>query len=121
MPELNPVLIKELRGRMRGARAFIILTSFLLILALPTVLIYLTTASTVTFNSFNASQWAATVQGLDQVMIDIEQFVEHATDAQLSHFARMLADIATHNAYHTGQILYVRKLEGAWDPTHGVK
>lgn len=52
----NPVLVKELRGRMRGARAFIVLTAFLLILALPTTLLYLTTASTVTFNTFDAGQ-----------------------------------------------------------------
>ncbi|MEP6937737.1 MAG: hypothetical protein ABI871_06680, partial [Chthoniobacterales bacterium] len=29
--------------------------------------------------------------------------------------------ISTHNAYHTGQILYVRKLQGSWNPANGVK
>jgi hypothetical protein len=29
--------------------------------------------------------------------------------------------MATHNARHIGQILCVRKLEGAWDPNNGVK
>jgi ABC-2 type transport system permease protein len=40
MPELNPVLIKELRGRMRGARAFVLLTIYLLILSGVTLLFY---------------------------------------------------------------------------------
>jgi ABC-2 type transport system permease protein len=40
MPELNPVLIKELRGRMRGARAFVLLTIYLLILGAVTLLFY---------------------------------------------------------------------------------
>jgi ABC-type transport system involved in multi-copper enzyme maturation permease subunit len=40
MPELNPVLIKELRGRMRGARAFVLLTIYLLILSAVTLLFY---------------------------------------------------------------------------------
>ncbi len=52
----NPVLVKELRGRMRGARAFVILTVFLLVLAVPTTLLYLTAASTVRFDQFNAGQ-----------------------------------------------------------------
>lgn len=37
---VNPVLIKELRGRMRGARAFIVLTIYLLLLSCLTGLIY---------------------------------------------------------------------------------
>ncbi len=38
--ESNPVLLKELRGRMRGARAFIVLTVYLLLLSCFTSLIY---------------------------------------------------------------------------------
>jgi hypothetical protein len=26
-----------------------------------------------------------------------------------------------HNAYHIGQIVYIRKLQGSWDPEKGVK
>ena len=40
MPELNPVLIKELRGRMRGARAFVLITIYLLILSAVALLFY---------------------------------------------------------------------------------
>ncbi len=38
--EPNPLLVKELRGRMRGARAFVVLTVYLLVLSCFTSLIY---------------------------------------------------------------------------------
>jgi ABC-2 type transport system permease protein len=38
--ESNPLLLKELRGRMRGARAFIVLTVYLLLLSCFTSIIY---------------------------------------------------------------------------------
>jgi ABC-2 type transport system permease protein len=38
--EFNPVLVKELRGRMRGARAFVLITIYLLILSGVTLLLY---------------------------------------------------------------------------------
>jgi len=38
--ESNPLLIKELRGRMRGARAFVVLTVYLLLLSCFTSVIY---------------------------------------------------------------------------------
>ncbi len=40
----NPVILKELRGRMRGARAFVVLTVYLLLLGAFTALIYVAVA-----------------------------------------------------------------------------
>src|SRR5262245_27623437 len=40
MVEFNPVLVKELRGRMRGARAFVLLTIYLIILGGVSLLFY---------------------------------------------------------------------------------
>ena len=51
----------------------------------------------------------------------LENFVVNADDAKLNSAASTLAHIGTHNAYHTGQILYVRKLQGSWNPENGVK
>lgn len=73
-----------------------------------------------TFNNFDAKSWSAIVKQLDQVMTDIENFVESADDATLSKFASRIAHIGTHNAYHTGQIIYIRRLQGSWDPQKGV-
>jgi hypothetical protein len=33
----------------------------------------------------------------------------------------LIAHAGAHNAYHIGQILYVRRLQGSWDPAKGVK
>jgi ABC-2 type transport system permease protein len=38
--EANPLLVKELRGRMRGARAFVVLTVYLLLLGCLTSMVY---------------------------------------------------------------------------------
>lgn len=74
-----------------------------------------------TFNSFDQNNWKATVQRLDSVLTAIEKAVEAADDAKLQSWYDNLAHINTHNAYHTGQIIYVRKLQGSWDPAKGVK
>ena len=74
-----------------------------------------------TFDNFDAKQWKDTVQQLDEVMTGIEKAVESATDAQLAEWAPTLANISTHNAYHIGEIVMVRKEQGAWDSSKGVK
>jgi ABC-2 type transport system permease protein len=49
----NPVVLKELRGRMRGARAFVVLTIYVALMSLFTVLLYLiyTASSTVSIST----------------------------------------------------------------------
>lgn len=74
-----------------------------------------------TFNDFNADTWTQTVHNLDQVMKSLEDLVVHASDAELATMAPTVRNIAEHNAYHIGQILYIRKLQGSWDPVNGVK
>ena len=74
-----------------------------------------------TFNSFDAKTWTATVKKLDITMKAWEKAVQDADDAKLSSSASLIAHVGTHNAYHLGQILYVRKLQGSWNPANGVK
>jgi uncharacterized damage-inducible protein DinB len=74
-----------------------------------------------TFDNFTAAQWDELVKKLNQVMADWEKAVEAADEKTLAAKADMVAHVGAHNAYHIGQILYVRKLEGAWDPAKGVK
>lgn len=74
-----------------------------------------------TFTNFSDAQWNDLVKKLNQVMSDWEKAVETADDATLAAKASLIEHVAEHNAYHIGQILYVRKLEGAWDPSKGVK
>ena len=51
----NPVVFKELRGRMRGARAFTVLTAYLVLLGVFAVLIYVTVTETTTSISGQAT------------------------------------------------------------------
>jgi len=74
-----------------------------------------------TFNNFDSKKWAATVQQFDQVMKEWEKAVELADDKKLEAWYPTIARIGTHNAYHIGQIVYIRRLEGTWDPEKGVK
>ena len=74
-----------------------------------------------TFDNFTAAQWDDLVKKLNQVMIDWEKAVETADDKKLADNASLIAHIGAHNAYHIGQILYVRKLQGVWNPDKGVK
>jgi uncharacterized damage-inducible protein DinB len=74
-----------------------------------------------TFTNFDSKKWNDTVQQLDQVMKDLEKFVETADDQKLQAAASTIAHVGTHNAYHVGQIVFVRKEQGSWDPEKGVK
>jgi uncharacterized damage-inducible protein DinB len=74
-----------------------------------------------TFNSFDSKTWSATVARLDSVMKAWEKAVQDADEAKLKASASQVAHIGAHNAYHLGQIIYVRKLQGSWDPSKGVK
>jgi uncharacterized damage-inducible protein DinB len=74
-----------------------------------------------TFNNFDSKNWADTVQQLDQVMKDLEKAVEAADDKKIAAWAPTIARVGTHNAYHIGQIVFVRKEQGSWDPEKGVK
>ena len=74
-----------------------------------------------TFDNFTPAQWTDLVKKLNQVLADWEKAVESADDAKLAQNASLIAHVGAHNAYHIGQILYVRKQQGVWDPNKGVK
>jgi uncharacterized damage-inducible protein DinB len=74
-----------------------------------------------TFNSFDSKTWTATANRLNSVMKEWEQAVEAADDAKVKESASLIAHVGAHNAYHVGQIIYIRKLQGSWNPANGVK
>lgn len=73
-----------------------------------------------TFNDFNPTTWSQTVRDLDSTLTNLEDLVAHADEKTLVKIAPTISRISTHNAYHTGQIIYVRKLQGSWNPKNGV-
>jgi hypothetical protein len=74
-----------------------------------------------TFDKFDSETWNETVKQLDDVMSELEKWVETADEAKLKESAQVFTHISTHNAYHIGQIIFVRKEQGSWDPKNGVK
>lgn len=74
-----------------------------------------------TFDQFDSKKWNETVQQLDEVMNELEKWLETADEAKLKESAQVFTHISTHNAYHIGQIIYVRKEQGSWDPKNGVR
>lgn len=74
-----------------------------------------------TFAPVDANTWNAAVQRLDSVLTAWENAVEAADEKKLAAWYSTLAHMGTHNAYHTGQILYIRKMKGWWDEDKGVK
>jgi hypothetical protein len=61
------------------------------------------------------------VKKLNQVLTEWDKAVETADDQKLAANAWLIAHVGAHNAYHIGQIIYVRKLQGVCDPAKGVK
>lgn len=74
-----------------------------------------------TFTNFDPKNWSATVKQLDEVMTELEKWVETADEAKLEKEAQRITHISTHNAYHIGEIVMVRKEQGIWDASKGVK
>ncbi len=74
-----------------------------------------------TFSSVDKTTWESSVKRIDSVMIQLEKLLQTASESNLKKWATNFAHIATHNAYHTGQILYIRKEQHSWDEAKGVK
>jgi hypothetical protein len=74
-----------------------------------------------TFSTVDKNSWNATVKKLDSVLTAWEKAIEAADEAKLKSWYSTIAHLGTHNAYHIGQIIYIRKLQGSWNPEKGVK
>lgn len=67
------------------------------------------------------TSWEASVKQLDEILQAWEKAIEEADEAKLTKWYSTIARISTHNAYHTGQIIYIRKMRKNWDAEKGVK
>lgn len=74
-----------------------------------------------TFSDLDKTSWEASVKQIDDALVAWEKAIEGADEAKLAKYYDTIAKISTHNAYHTGQIIYIRKLQKNWDPEKGVK
>ena len=73
------------------------------------------------FDAIKQKSWEDMVKKIDSIMKELEQLIESADESKLKEWAGEIANISTHNAYHTGQIIFSRKQQGVWNPEKGVK
>ena len=74
-----------------------------------------------TFKTLDEKEWQLSIKKIDSIQTSLEQTIEKATDKQLGEWSSDIVNICAHNAYHTGQIVYIRKKNGWWDEDQGVK
>lgn len=67
-----------------------------------------------TFKNNNAQDWGNLVKKLDSIQTEWERLTEGATDKQITEWNTEIANMTLHTAYHTGQIIYIRKRNGWW-------
>lgn len=84
-----------------------------------------------TFALGNASEdaWHEEVKRFDTIMTELRSLITAADEGKLaSHvsaanratWAELIANVNTHAAYHSGQIILLRKLQKGWDHKKGV-
>ena len=73
--------------------------------------------------------WRADVEKFDSVMTEWRKLIDLADESKFSEpvptntsrvWADVIADVNAHNAYHGGQIVLLRKLQGSWSREKGV-
>ncbi len=74
-----------------------------------------------TFQKLDDLDWKSAVNKLDNIQTQWEEAVEKATEQQLKDGGSEIASMLSHMAYHTGQIVYIRKRNGWWQPSQGVE
>ena len=74
-----------------------------------------------TFRKFDDLDWSIAVRKADSIQTEWQQAVEHATAQQLDSVGTEISNMLSHTAYHTGQIVYIRKRNGWWTTAQGVK
>lgn len=67
-----------------------------------------------TFKINNGKDWQNAVSRLDSIQTEWERLTENATDEQIAKWNVEIANMSAHTAYHTGQIVYIRKRNGWW-------
>ena len=73
--------------------------------------------------------WIAEVFKFDLTMRELRELIEAAdaskfdqavSETNQASWAELILNINAHNAYHGGQMLLIRKLQGIWNPEKGV-
>lgn len=74
-----------------------------------------------TFLMFEDVNWNLVVAKMDSIQRDWIRTLEVSGADRLEKRGSEIASMSSHNAYHTGQIVQIRKRNGWWDEENGVK
>lgn len=78
---------------------------------------------------YETADWEKILQEFEQIMSEWKILLENADDAKFSEmippnnqdeWGSPIAQMNIHNAYHIGQIVFLRKLQSSWDSAKGV-
>ena len=58
--------------------------------------------------------WQACISKNNDIYVGWKRAMENATSEQLDEWGAQITEISSHNAYHTGQIIYILKMNGWW-------
>jgi uncharacterized damage-inducible protein DinB len=73
--------------------------------------------------------WTGEIEKFDAVMREFRSLIEAAEESRFGEhvsaknkasWGELISNINAHNAYHGGQMLLMRKLQGSWNPEKGV-
>ena len=73
--------------------------------------------------------WKRDVERFNALMNEWRDLIERANESKFSEpvsqtnkatWATLISNVNAHNAYHAGQILLIRKLQGSWNRSKGV-
>ncbi|MDF0706936.1 DinB family protein [Flagellimonas okinawensis] len=67
-----------------------------------------------TFKINNASDWSMILMKLDSIQTEWEKVIGESSLEKLEEWGSEITSMTAHNAYHTGQIIYIRKRNGWW-------
>lgn len=74
-----------------------------------------TEANEETFIAYENEDWDTLRLKLDSIQTEWEYLTKNATDTQLRQWRFEIVNMTSHTAYHTGQIVYIRKRNGWWN------
>ncbi|MGR3764193.1 DinB family protein [Rossellomorea sp. NS-SX7] len=73
-----------------------------------------------TFRNRKDLSWDEAVKKITEITTEWTKAVKESDEENLDEKAPVLAHLTIHTTYHTGQIIYNRKLQGIWNPEEGV-
>jgi uncharacterized damage-inducible protein DinB len=82
-----------------------------------------------TFTFLKGLEWEQVLERFNGVITDWYETIENSEDEKFDQYIseesketwlESLSSITLHNAYHIGQIVTIRKIQGSWDPEQGL-